>query len=761
MKTIHIHIRGQVQGVGFRPFVYNLAQRMALTGWVNNTTDGVHVEASGPEEALEVFARALRTEAPPLSRITRMEIQDLPYQEFVHFEIIHDDGGRPADLLLSPDFALCPECRAEMLDPANRRFGYPFITCTLCGPRYSISHALPYDRERTVMDVFPQCPECQTEYNDPTNRRYYSQTNSCPNCGIRLSLHDVTGTIIETQTDRCLEKLAAALRAGKIAAIKGIGGYLLLTDATNAEVVARLRARKHRPSKPFAVLYPNLAALEKDALASETAKAALNSPEAPIVLLPLKDHPGSGIAASAIAPGLRQVGAMLPYAPLLEMLMQVFPVPVVATSGNISNAPIVYQDEQAFSELSPVADFFLAHNRPILIPQDDSVLRFTPKHGQKIWVRRSRGLAPTLLLEAFRSRTGSALAMGADMKSAFALLHAGNTYLSQYLGDLDSWQTQEHFRKVLQHLTGLFQARPEEILADMHPGYFSHQLAKTMAEESGLPFRLFQHHEAHFAAVLAEHHLLASETPVLGVIFDGTGLGHDRQVWGGEFFLWENRHIHRSGHLEYFPHLAGDKMAREPRLAALAMTHALPEAMALAQSWFSDTEWNIYQQLLDRGVPLQSSSMGRVFDAVAALCGLSLRSSFEGEAAMLLEEAARHWQELHAGEMQDSYICHWQENRLSVSSLMKQVLTDVQAGKPAGYIASRFHGWVARAVEEMALSFNVKALAFSGGVFQNAVLVDRIIDRLQSRFLLYFHEQLSPNDENIAIGQLALAGVVQ
>ena len=529
MPTYHIHIRGQVQGVGFRPFVFKLAQHLRIKGWVSNTTDGVHIEINIEANQLQDFIQSVRNEAPVLSRISGISITALSEKVFPTFEILQDKEVRAADLLLSPDFALCADCRKEMQDPANRRFGYPFITCTLCGPRYSISSALPYDRERTAMQAFQLCGDCKGEYENPLDRRYFSQTNSCPTCGVRLQLLRSDGTGRPGGTQQLLSLVAEALKEGEIIAVKGIGGYLLLADATNAGVVQELRRRKRRPSKPFAVLYPDLAALKGDAFVRAEAEAMLLGPVSPIVLLPRREKPASGIAFNDNAPGLQDIGAMLPHAPLLQALVEAFPRPCIATSGNISNAPIVYKEEQAIAELASVADFFLVHNREIILPQDDSVLRYGPKSGQPLILRRSRGMAPTLVLEAAKSWEGGLLAMGADLKSAFAMLHAGNIYYSQYLGDLDNWQTQANFGHVLDHLHGLFQAKPQKILADAHPGYFSRSLAAEISGAWQLPLELFQHHEAHFAAVLAEHNLLSA------VVVEGTGGGSEGQMWGGNF----------------------------------------------------------------------------------------------------------------------------------------------------------------------------------------------------------------------------------
>ncbi len=757
MPTYHIHIRGQVQGVGFRPFVYKLALERGWTGWVSNTANGVHIQVNLSAEALEECLDTLRLRAPALARITGIRAGQVEETLFEGFDIRHSEAGGAPDLLLSPDFALCPECRRELLDPANRRFGYPFITCTLCGPRYSIVRALPYDRERTVMEAFTQCPACAAEYGDPLDRRYFSQTNSCPACGIRLGWFDQKGSGgFHPDAAQVIRRAAEALEAGQLLAVKGIGGYLLLADASCEEAIGQLRQRKHRPSKPFAVLYPSMEAIEGGLHVSESARQALLGPVSPIVLLRAKALNAMPLPMHLLAPGLTHLGVMLPYAPLLEQLMKAFPRPVIATSGNVSQSPIVFEDEKAISELTAIADAVLINDRPIVVPQDDSVLRLTPLSQQPVWLRRSRGLAPTLLLHAARFWEGNCLAFGADMKSAFAWLYAGNTYVSQYLGDLDQYDTQRSFRLTLDHFFKVLGAKPELILADLHPGYFSHQLAMEYADRHGVPVRTVPHHEAHFAAVLAEHDLFGADEPILGVVFDGTGLGTDGQIWGGEFFVYGSRAIQRVGHLAYFPHLAGDKMAREPRLCALALASGIPDAIPLIRPWFTDQEWEIYARLQKRKGGLQTSSMGRLFDGVAALCGFPIRCTYEGEAAMLLETAALSFFEKHGWETELPYACRLDYGQVSVFHLLEQLVEDRRAGLDVERIAARFHGWVVESVRSVALEHGARSLACSGGVFQNVVLTELLTLRLGQDFSLHFHKEMPANDENIALGQIAL-----
>ena len=767
--TYHLHIAGQVQGVGFRPFVWRLAQQVALQGWVNNTTDGVHVLFNAREETARAFVQALLEQAPPLSRITHHVLQAVKKQEFSDFKIVHSTDEAPPNLLLTPDFGICDDCCRELQDPSNRRHGYPFITCTNCGPRFSIVTGLPYDRERTTMQAFQQCAACQLEYDNPADRRYYSQTNSCPECGIQLAFTEA-GSRPNTPP---LESALACLLAGKILAVKGIGGYLLLCDATDESALETLRIRKRRPDKPFALLYANLQELEKDALVTESEYKILISPQAPILLLPLREKPASGLCSKQVAPGLKQIGAMLPYAPLLELLAHAFNRPLVATSGNISGSPIIYDDEKARQELLGIADGILSHNRDIAIPQDDSVLRFSPVHQQKIILRRSRGYAPTFLFDfpknirlkpnAEKLQTPklqtSKLAMGALMKSTFAWQHSGNLYLSQYLGELGSFDTQETFEHTLRHFLDLFRGRPEQIVVDMHPDYFSSHLGKLMAREWSIPAVEVQHHEAHFAAVLAENGYFAAEKNleqlILGVIWDGTGYGDDGQVWGGEFFRFDGQGIARVSHFEPFDFLLGDKMPREPRISALSLARLAQVQPPLLEEKFTQQEWALYQKMLSKGGLLHTSSVGRLFDGVACLLGLCSISSYEGQAAMLLEQSAASYFQKNGLAALAPYSLGAPETGLApTGALVRQVVEDLAAGTQKEKVAARFHRSLIEIIRQQARQQECSILAFSGGVWQNALLVDLAIEHLHGEFELLFHRQISPNDECVAFGQL-------
>ncbi len=818
-RTYRIHLQGQVQGVGFRPFVWRLAQEMGLVGWVNNAADGVHIEFNAAPYEAQVFFEKMQTEAPLLARIRRSEMVEAPPQFFEKFEIVESSASSEPDLPLTPDFALCESCAEDLRQPGNRRHRYAFTTCTTCGPRYSIIKRLPYDRAETAMQPFTMCSDCQREYDDVTDRRYFSQTNSCRVCGVTLRLYfaHATPQRIENQDvapvaplrenqfvaegneslsffahappqrienqdvvpvaplrenqfvaegNEALTRTVEALKQGSVVAAKGIGGYLLLCDASNQSAVETLRQRKHRPTKPFALLYPSLEVLAKDAELSEAAKQELTSPVAPIVLLPLVETPASSVAFDGVAPGLDKVGGMLPYSPLLRLLADDFGGVLVATSGNLSGSPIVFEDKMALETLTAVADFVLTNDREILTPQDDSVLTFSPFHQQKIILRRSRGLAPSLFVEGLDLPSGNVLAMGASLKSTFCRQHRRNVYVSQYLGDLESYDTQQSFRHALDHLTTVLQSPPDTVLLDAHPDYFSTQLGEELAANWGAKTVHIQHHEAHFAAVLAENGLLQSAEPILGIIWDGTGLGSDGQIWGGEFFLkaksggdsksppdlWQ-----RVAHLDNFDFLLGDKMPREPRISALSLCKGIAAAEEVLMTKFSVNEWSLYNRLLRNGSTLQTSSMGRLFDGVASLLGLGDVQTFEGEAAMRLEQAATKYFKKHGLRSAETWLgrLDHQEN-LPFSPIITGLLGGLKKGDSIEKLAAQFHTSLVSGIQLVAQHCNAKKLAFSGGVWQNGLLVDLCIELLGSDFELFFHRQVSPNDECVSFGQSLL-----
>lgn len=755
MKTYHIHVIGQVQGVGFRPFVYRLAQLQRINGMVFNGIDGVHIFFNSIETEAAEFYQTLLNSAPSISNITSSFFLETTTQIFNDFRIVSSDYVGQHSVLLTPDFAMCSDCHKELIGEigTNRRTGYPFITCTVCGPRYSIYHRLPFDRENTSMDNFEMCSSCKNEYEMPTDRRYYSQTNSCPECGISLWLDqkELDGKDYRTIVEESIQ----LLEQGKIIAVKGIGGYLLICDATNKESINKLRGYKQRPSKPFALMYPTLEMLRVDVMLRPLEEETLMSPSSPILLLQLKENPSSKICFSEIAPGLSQVGAILPYAPVYALLLSTYNKPVVATSANSSNSPIIYDDINDTSQLGILADHIISNNRKIIVPQDDSVVKFSSYTSQKIVLRRSRGMAPTYINPELSMPSENILATGALLKNTFTLTHQQNIYISQYLGDLDNYDVQNNYHQCIKHFYSLLDTRPEVILTDKHPDYYSTSYGVNFSEELNVPVKRYQHHMAHFAAVLGENNLITNDKPVLGVIWDGVGLGDDGQIWGGEFFIYKNYEFERCDHFGYFDYLFGDKMGREPRISALSVTAGLDGAEAVMRKKFSNTEWSNYQKILEKNGNPQTSSVGRLFDAVASLLDLTDISSYEGEAAMYLEKLASDYFRKNGLTMSETYFDE-KNNSIGISTrnMVEKLIFDLKKGKDKGFIAAKFHYSFVTLVRKIATRLNIKNIAFSGGVFQNELLIDLIRNQMTTDFNVYFHRQLSSNDENISFGQL-------
>lgn len=758
LTSWHLHINGIVQGVGYRPYVDLVASELMIKGTVRNDVDGLHVIFNATRLTAQNFTdRITKDSPPPLAQITSIELIQIPYIEFSKFEIVHESYIAEPNLIITPDFALCNACQQDLTNPNERRHRYPFISCSQCGPRYSIISELPYDRENTEMNPFEMCTSCSDEYHDKTDRRFYAQTNSCPNCAVQLSLFDSSGTLISGDANEILDLVPQLWREGRIVAIKGIGGYLLTCAAEKTSSVLELRRRKHRTSKPLAVMFPNIEFLTKFQLGPK-ATVMLQNHIAPIVLIPIDDENRiEGVCADH-----DHIGVMLPYTPILKILLEEFAQPTIATSANISNAPIVFQDnEEMFQELGIISDYILSNNRNIVVPQDDSVLKYTTHVKKKIILRRSRGFAPAYINPDLAWSEQSILSTGAQLKSTFSLLQKGHVYISQYLGDLDNFDTKSNYNFTLDHLIKLTQVKPEIVLSDKHKQYDSTILGEELARRKNIPIFYIQHHEAHFSAVLGEHNLLDVPDPILGVIWDGAGLGDDDCIWGSEFFIYNESRFRRCNHLSYFDLLLGDKMAKEPRLAALSLTFPLKDACELLDKKFSSTELRLYTQMLSNGKQVQTSSMGRLFDAVASILGLMDKQTFEGEAAMKLEmSASQYVKKLGIESIKEYYQTNFTNDVLSSNELIRHVIVDLLKDLGIGRIAAKFHLTLVKWIEAIATVQGCKKIAFSGGVFQNSLLVDLTIENLGCEFDLYFHEQLSPNDENISFGQLIYHQIV-
>ena len=742
MNTFHIHIKGRVQGVGFRPFVYQKALELGIKGWVCNATDGLHVRGTAKHSVSQQFYQICQTEKPELAVITESSFREVNPEAFDDFQIV-ESQNRKLEINISPDFAICSNCLAELHNPQDRRLSYPFITCTHCGPRYSILSGLPYDRPFTVMNSFEMCGSCKREYNEPLDRRYYSQTNSCQTCGIQLKLC-LNNQKFELDQKEILTAVNRQLKEDKIIAVKGIGGFLLLCDAASEKAIRILRKRKQRPTKPFAVLFPNIIAVEEHFHICKEEKDQLLGPVSPIVLLSIRNR--SSFLMDWIAPGLDSLGVMIPYAPLLEIISSGFAGPLIATSANISGAPIIHEED--ISALSQLADIVLDHNRPITFPQDDSVIQFSPFTKRQIVLRRSRGISPSIF-QGIKSPNHDTLALGAEMKGSFGLTVNNNTYISQYLGNLSHYDNRIQFERILNSFLGLVSPELKEIVVDEHPGYFSHEFGKTLVMERNISLTKVQHHKAHFAAILNEKELMHDDK-VLGVVWDGTGYGSDGHIWGGEFFEYHNYTMHRVAHLAYFNNLAFDRMALDNRLCALSIL-GIQDREKL-KPYFKSQEWDFYNKALDTRRTL-SSSMGRVFDAVAFLSGLSQENNYEGQAAMLVEQDAR--KAFASARQFQPYSFSLDGDQVSLERTFHEIMNDREHLQHD--ISARFHLTLVEIIRTVAKSYGFEKVAFSGGVFQNGLLMDLISNQLHEDFQLYFHTELSPNDENIAYGQLAYA----
>ncbi|MHA4808486.1 carbamoyltransferase HypF [Flavitalea flava] len=758
MHTFHIHINGIVQGVGFRPKIYQMATTMHLNGTVENGADGLHIFFNASKEVAVMFFKKVKQEAPPQARIIsavmKVNEDDIAYTDFT---IIMEEEETNRKVLIAPDKAICPECRKELHDPSSRRYRYPFITCTQCGPRYSIIKDLPFERHNTSMHCFTMCPVCKDEYANVEDRRFYSQTNSCPNCGIGLTLRDKTSAVLCSETPKVLDGIRYFLREGKILAVKGIGGYLLICSAGNSATIDLLRKRKKRSAKPFALLYPDMESVLAHFEVNEEEKTFLESEEAPIVLLVPKPQAFKTIAFSSIAPGLNRLGVMLPSNPLLDLIATDFGMPLIATSANLSGSPLIYRDEDALAFLFDIADLVVSNNREIIIPQDDSVVQVTPAFRQPILLRRSRGYAPSIVKYRSQSKR-RLLSTGAFLKSSFTLTVNRNVFVSQYLGSGETYESQQMYKETLAHWLKLYGVKPDSVIADRHPGYFTHQYSLQLEEPFQVYVDFIQHHEAHLSAILAEYGLIHCPEPILGVIWDGTGLGGDGNTWGGEFFYYDKKEIQRISHFDYFPVIAGDKMALEPRLAAFCLlSDSCPQSPFFTETVrkkFTKTEWNNYDSLVQT-TPHFTSSVGRIFDALASMLGICDIQTYEGEAAMRVQGLAEAYVAEHGFVMDRSYFPDdFRRGYVPTPVLIQEIVKDIIAGKDKKYIAARFHFSLAEFIGRMAVHKGVFRICFSGGVFQNALLVDWINHVHKKRYQLFFHKDFAPNDENISFGQM-------
>jgi hydrogenase maturation protein HypF len=744
VRRLRVYVRGAVQGVGFRPTVYRVATGLGLHGWVMNSSTGVEIDVEGTEDATRRFATALREQTPARALIQGLESRWLDPVGYAGFEIRQTVEQGPAITPLLPDIATCGDCLRELLDPEDRRFSYPFINCTNCGPRSSIITSIPYDRARTTMARFVMCDPCRSEYENPLDRRFHAQPNACPDCGPQLSLWDPTGAVLA----RGFEAVTAAVVAigeGRIVAVKGIGGFHLMCDARSEAAVVELRRRKHREEKPFAVMFPDLDAICDACVVDPAEEQLLTSPEAPIVLLKRR---GDALAR-AVAPLNPFLGALLPYAPLHHLMMRALDRAVVATSGNRSDEPIVTDEHEALVRLASMADLFLVHDRPIARYADDSIARVMS--GRPMLLRRARGYAPLPLAESESS--GSVLAVGAHLKSTIGFSVAGQLILSHHLGDLDTPEALAGFHRAARDLPGLYGFAPTLIAHDLHPDYASTQYAET------LPGRLLgvPHHLAHVLACMADNQLSGE---VLGVSWDGTGLGTDGTIWGGEFLLLRDGAWKRVAHLRTFPLPGGDTAAREPRRSALGLLYEMKGEAAFesggmaSRLGFSANELTVLRGMFASGAGVaRTSSAGRLFDGVAALTGVRLRSGFEGQAAMELEFRAMD------ADDEGGYPFAIEGEAVDWAPMLEAIGAALDSSLPVAHVARRFHNTLSDMIVAVAKRQGVPRVCLTGGCFQNRLLTERTIERLrQSGLAPYWHQRVPPNDGGIALGQLVAAG---
>lgn len=766
---LNARISGTVQGVGFRPFVYRLATQLGLQGWVSNSSAGVIIEAEGSHRELNKFLTLIKRDGPIRSTIDHLETAYLPPVGYSGFTI-RESLQAQKTTWVPPDLAVCAECMGEVHEPGNRRYLYPFTNCTNCGPRFSIIQSLPYDRRNTTMTKFTMCEMCRAEYDDALDRRFHAQPNSCPKCGPQLAYWDHRGKPLAAG-HRALNRTTESIRNGAIVAMKGLGGFQLLVDARSDVALRRLRHRKHREEKPFALLYPSLQYVKQHCQVSPLEEKLLTSPASPIVILAARQEaftPGEGLSA-LVAPGNPYLGVMLPYTPLHYLLMEDLGLPVVATSANQTEEPICIDEEEALERLHGIADFFLVHDRPIIRPVDDSVVSVV--HEKEMVLRRARGYAPHPL--PVDNGLPEVIALGGHLKNTVAIPLDRSILLSQHIGDLSTKGSFQVFKDTLSGLLNFYGSRPGTVACDSHPDYPSTRFA----EGTALPVMRIQHHHAHVVSCMVENRL---EGEVLGVAWDGTGYGTDGTVWGGEFLLANKRSMHRVGHLRTLRLLGGDKAVKEPRRSALSLLFEIfgddlfeTEALNPLKA-FSAQEIKILHRMLQRnlnGVP--ASSAGRIFDAVASILGLCQVANFEGQAAMAVEFAC------HGKTTEENYpvsICSAamddpRQAKLSQQPpdpldewvvdwepMVRSLLNDLRQGVEIGQISAKFHNGLAECIVTMAEKVQNERVLLTGGCFQNRYLLERTIRRLrEARFHPYWHGQIPPNDGGISLGQLVIA----
>ncbi len=750
-QRLRLVIRGAVQGVGFRPFVFRLATEMGLNGYVNNSAQGVVIEIDGNSEELQHFINRINSEKPPRSFIQSMEPSYLDPIGYEKFQVVESETIGPKNTIVMPDIATCPDCVKDIFEKSNRRYRYPFTNCTNCGPRYSIIESLPYDRANTTMKQFIMCDECRAEYNNPLDRRFHAQPNACPACGPHLEIWDEKGKMLRSHDD-ALMMAVEFIRHGKIVAIKGIGGFQLIVDARNHNSVRKLRNRKIREEKPLALMLPTLEIAQQICESSSIEERLLISPESPIVLLKKKKQNIEHLVCDDVAPGNPYLGIMLPYSPLHLLLMKELDFPIVATSGNLSDEPICIDEDDALSRLKGIADYYLVHNRPIARHVDDSICR--EMMGREMVIRRARGYAPLPIQT--RKNMPSILALGAHLKNTVSISIRDNIFISQHIGDLENVQSFDAFNKAVKTLSVLYDFKPDTVACDLHPDYISTRQAMKYFET---PIKV-QHHYAHILSCMAENEI---EPPVLGVAWDGTGYGPDGTIWGGEFLLINEKSYERVGTFRSFPLPGGEIAVKEPRRAALGMLYEIygdelwkMESLPLLKK-FSSNDIKTLKTMLKKDINCpKTSSVGRIFDAISSLLGIRQKSNFEGQAAMELEfaidgEKLDDFYDLEISQSSSRYIIEWKP-------MMMGIMADVQEKIATGIISAKFHNTMTRSIIEISKKIGEKKVVLSGGCFQNKYLTEKVIGQLRNNdFVPYWHQRIPTNDGGISLGQIVAA----
>jgi len=738
LSTYKVHIEGTVQGVGFRPFIYALAQRYLVTGTVSNNSKGVEILLNTDSLTFKQFLTAIEYETPPLAFINHIEHEKLFYQPFDDFQIIETQEAGEVTVNIPSDVSICSECEKELFDPSNRRYGYPFITCTNCGVRYSIIYDLPYDRVHTSMKFFKMCKACEEEYTNPLDRRYHAQPIGCWECGPKLSLFDNIGVSLVANQENMIKKVAQLLLKGKILAVKGVGGYHLVCDATNEEVVQKLRERKKRPTKPFAVMVRDMDMARELAEINEMEEKLLTSKERPIVLLQFKGRHGD-LPLRKVAPNISCIGLFLPYTPLHLLMLDKLNRPLVATSANVTDEPICTNLED-LEKLQGVYDYVLEHDRDIVNGCDDSVVMVVKE--QQVVIRRARGYAPVSITLPFELKH-NILALGANQKSTIAIGFDNQVILSPHIGDLDSIGSVEYYKKNIETLDRMYNFKADVIAHDMHPQYESTKYAKRCVGKRTL--QEVQHHYAHILGVMAEKQLTDK---VFGVAFDGTGYGDDGKLWGGEFIVCDYEGYERVAHLNYFKLLGGAKAIKEPRRVALSLLFDLfgEDVLTLdnpTTQAFSPAELRTYFIAWQKGLNTpESSSVGRLFDAVASLLGICQVMSFEGESGMRMEE-------LYDSSVVGHYGFGYKEGKIDVLPILAEMLAE----NNTTVAISKFFHTLVEMIAEVYILYDMP-LVLSGGVFQNKVLLELVLDRFPEAII---PNSFPPNDGGIALGQVAFA----